>query len=75
MRITTFAVAAMAALAPLAAGAQMLTIGVRGRSDFMDPQGSTFGNLTEAMTHRFETLVWSGGRPATSRTAGVSWSG
>ena len=40
--------------------AQTLTIGVRGGPDSIDPHFTATGTHAEALTHVFDTLVWSG---------------
>ena len=42
------------------AGAQTLTIGVRGGPDSIDPHFTATGTHAESLKHVFDTLVWSG---------------
>jgi peptide/nickel transport system substrate-binding protein len=59
--IATLAAAAVAAvLATIPAGAQTLTIGVRGGPDSIDPHFTATGTHAEALKHIFDTLTWSG---------------
>jgi peptide/nickel transport system substrate-binding protein len=54
------AAVALGCLAATAAGAQTLTIGVRGGPDSIDPHFTATGTHAEALKHVFDTLTWSG---------------
>ena len=54
------AIAGTLALSAGTAGAQTLTIGVRGGPDSIDPHFTATGTHAEALKHIFDTLVWSG---------------
>jgi peptide/nickel transport system substrate-binding protein len=60
-RYLAFVLAAAAGpLAPYAASAQNLTIGVRAGPESIDPHYTATGTHAEALKHVFDTLVWSG---------------
>ncbi|RAI02370.1 peptide ABC transporter substrate-binding protein [Acuticoccus sediminis] len=59
MRLS-FAVLVAGVLATTAAGAQTLTIGVRGGPDSMDPHYSALGPQSDAVKNIFDPLVWTG---------------
>ena len=67
---------------PLAAGlllganfafAQILTIGVRGGPDSIDPHFTATGTHAEALKHVFDTLVWSGDGLELEPRLALSW--
>ena len=52
------AISGLIALVAGMAGAQTLTIGVRGGPESLDPHYSALGTHAEAAKHIFDTLVW-----------------
>jgi len=56
-----------------AASAQVLTMGVRGGPESMDPHFSALGPHAEAAKHIFDTLVWSGNDLQIEPGLAVSW--
>lgn len=55
------------------ASAQVLTLGVRGGPESMDPHFSALGTHAEAMKHVFDTLVWSDEELQNAPGLAVSW--
>ena len=70
-RIT--AAAAGLVLGASVASAQVLTLGVRGGPESMDPHYSALGTHAEAMKHIFDTLVWSDENLQTVPGLATSW--
>ena len=60
MRKLAFAAALGGVFATTAAGAQTLTVGVRGGPESMDPHYSALGPQADAAKHIFDPLVWTG---------------
>ena len=61
------------AFATLPAGAQTLTMGVRGGPDSIDPHFSTLGTHAEALRHVFDTLVANDENQQLVPALAVSW--
>ena len=67
------AVAVGLTLASTTAGAQTLTVGVRGGPESIDPHYSALGPHAEAAKHIFDTLVWSGDDLQLEPSLALSW--
>lgn len=58
--ILPLALAGATGLAAFAAGAETLTVGVRGGPESMDPHYSALGPQADAVKHIFDPLIWTG---------------
>jgi len=68
-----FLIAAGLVAGTAAAGAETLTVGVRGGPESMDPHYSALGPHAEAAKHIFDTLVWSNAQLQLEPALAVSW--
>ncbi|WP_245944124.1 ABC transporter substrate-binding protein [Acuticoccus kandeliae] len=73
MKHFTLVAALVGVLASGAAGAQTLTVGVRGGPDSMDPHYSSLGPNSDALKHIFDPLVWTGDDLQLEPGLAVSW--